>query len=100
MKDKHTYGKKMARNGRTMVIYEGTFWRWNSQLCWIMCSIKIKISYIFIAGGTLGLFTGMSLLSMVEIVFWMTKMLVDACKQMIVRSLPLSDSYARGKLYP
>ena len=25
MKDEHTYGKKMARNGRTMVIYKGTF---------------------------------------------------------------------------
>ena len=25
MKDKHTYGKKMARQGRTKVIYKGTF---------------------------------------------------------------------------
>ena len=25
MKDEHTYGKKMARNGRTKVIYKGTF---------------------------------------------------------------------------
>ena len=25
MKDTHTYGKKMARNGRTKVIYKGTF---------------------------------------------------------------------------
>ena len=25
MKDKHTYGKKMARKGRTKVIYKGTF---------------------------------------------------------------------------
>ena len=25
MKDEHTYGEKMARNGRTKVIYKGTF---------------------------------------------------------------------------
>ena len=25
MEDKHTYGKKMARKGRTKVIYKGTF---------------------------------------------------------------------------
>ena len=25
MKDEHTYGKKMARKGRTKVIYKGTF---------------------------------------------------------------------------
>ena len=25
MKDSHTYGQKMARNGRTKVIYKGTF---------------------------------------------------------------------------
>ena len=25
MKDEHNYGKKMARNGRTKVIYKGTF---------------------------------------------------------------------------
>ena len=25
MKDKHTNGKKMARNGRNTVIYKGTF---------------------------------------------------------------------------
>ena len=25
MKDKHTHGKKMARKGRTKVIYKGTF---------------------------------------------------------------------------
>ena len=25
MKDEHTYGKKMARNGCTWVIYKGTF---------------------------------------------------------------------------
>ena len=25
MKDEHTYGKKMARNGLTKVIYKGTF---------------------------------------------------------------------------
>ena len=25
MKDEHTYGKKMAREGRTKVIYKGTF---------------------------------------------------------------------------
>ena len=25
MKDNHTYGKKMARKGRTKVIYKGTF---------------------------------------------------------------------------
>ena len=25
MKDKHTYGKKMTRNGRTKDIYKGTF---------------------------------------------------------------------------
>ena len=94
----------LNKNCRSM--QSNLFWKftiisaWNSQLCWIMCSIKIKICYIFIAGGTLGLFTGMSLLSMVEIVFWMTKMLVAACKRMVIRSVPLSDSYARGKLYP
>jgi hypothetical protein len=25
VEDKHTYGKKMARKGRTKVIYKGTF---------------------------------------------------------------------------
>ena len=39
VKDKHTYGKKMARKGRTKVIYKGTFISKQSLL--------IIVAYIF-----------------------------------------------------
>ena len=35
-------------------------------------------SYVLLTGGTLGLFTGMSLLSIVEMVFWIYKSLMRA----------------------
>ena len=35
---------------------------------------------LLISGGILGLFTGMSILSMVEIVFWMFRYLVSSCR--------------------
>jgi hypothetical protein len=37
------------------------------------CTILI-VNYCFFIGGTLGLFTGMSILSMIEIVFWAIKL--------------------------
>ena len=39
------------------------------------CSDNYTFS-ICVTGGTLGLFTGMSILSMVEIMFWLAKMLL------------------------
>ena len=35
----------------------------------------------YLTGGTLGLFTGMSLLSMIEVVFWMLKITGQSWKQ-------------------
>ena len=40
MKDEHTYGKKMARNGPTTVIYKGTFVS-NQSLCSIESNFEV-----------------------------------------------------------
>ena len=41
-------------------------------------SATVKYEYVLLTGGTLGLFTGMSLLSIVEMVFWIYKSLMRA----------------------
>ena len=54
MKDEHTYGKKMARNGRTKVIYKGTFVSIQSLLIESEKTSKIKPplirSHVYIGG--------------------------------------------------
>ena len=50
MKDTHTYGKKMARSGRTKVIYKGTFISERSLLMqsFIMCLMLVFFLAIWV----------------------------------------------------
>ena len=47
----------------------------------ILITVNVKaMSLIVISGGTIGLFTGMSILSMVEVCFWIYKIITGAFK--------------------
>ena len=41
--------------------------------------MKLKKVLQIVSGGNLGLFTGMSILSMIEIAFWITRIIFHAC---------------------
>ena len=43
-------------------------------------------------GGTLGLFTGMSILSMIEMVFWLAKLPSTLCRVVKTSSSPIWKS--------
>ena len=36
----------------------------------------LSICYPYVTGGTLGLFTGMSLLSIIELIYWLLKLIM------------------------
>ena len=47
MEDEDTHGKKMARKGRTEVIYKGTFVSKRSLvLCWIRLTFTAKAGFV------------------------------------------------------
>ena len=47
-----------------------------------MATYYFNLKILFV-GGTLGLFTGMSLLSIIEIGFWLAKIPIFLCKKLI-----------------
>ena len=48
-----------------------------------------------ILGGTIGLFCGLSILSMFEAVFWVIRYLVSICDAALTRAVGTSDSKVR-----